>query len=199
MDRLGRFIFNADKPIVALRPSVVAFADETDTFGGQIYTETNARVAWMFQNYCQHLTSRRYERQIQAAVDFVLAGQAATGDFNPVHLDQAYAEKTMFKGRIAHGALSIGFLSTVLGNILPGHGTIYLSQEAKFLAPVKIGDTVTAKVEVIELIPERNRAKFRTTCTNQDGKLVVDGIAWSMPPKKLGQVKNLFPGFRQCQ
>jgi 3-hydroxybutyryl-CoA dehydratase len=108
----------------------------------------------------------------------------ATGDFNPVHLDSAYAEKTMFKGRIAHGLLSVGFFSTILGNILPGHGTIYLSQEVKFLAPVRIGDTITAKVDVLELIPEKNRAKFRTSCTNQDGKLVVDGIAWSMPPKK---------------
>jgi 3-hydroxybutyryl-CoA dehydratase len=108
----------------------------------------------------------------------------ATGDFNPVHLDQAYAEKTSFKGRIAHGLLSVGLLSTILGNTLPGHGTIYLSQEVKFLAPVRIGDTITAKVEVIELIPEKNRAKFRTTCTNQDGKEVVEGIAWGMPPKK---------------
>ena len=106
----------------------------------------------------------------------------ATGDFNPVHLDQAYAEKTMFKGRIAHGVLSLGFISTVLGNILPGHGTIYLSQEVKFLAPVKIGDTLTVRVEVLELLPEKNRAKFRTICTNQDGKVVVDGIAWGMPP-----------------
>jgi len=108
----------------------------------------------------------------------------ATGDFNPVHLDQAYAEKTPFKGRIAHGLLSVGLFSAILGNILPGHGTIYLSQEVKFLAPVKIGDTITARVEVMELTPEKNRAKFRTTCTNQDGKLVVDGFAWGMPPKK---------------
>jgi 3-hydroxybutyryl-CoA dehydratase len=108
----------------------------------------------------------------------------ATGDFNPVHLDQAYAEKTMFKRRIAHGLLSVGLLSSILGNILPGHGTIYLSQEVKFLAPVRIGDTITAKVEVIELISEKNRAKFRTTCMNQDGKLVVEGIAWAMPPPK---------------
>ncbi len=106
-----------------------------------------------------------------------------TGDVNPVHLDQAYAEKTIFKGRIAHGLLSVGIISTILGNILPGHGTIYLSQEVKFLAPVRIGDTITAKVEVIELIPEKNRVKFKTTCTNQDGKLVVDGIAWAMPPR----------------
>jgi 3-hydroxybutyryl-CoA dehydratase len=108
----------------------------------------------------------------------------ASGDFNPVHLDQTYSEKTMFKGRIAHGLLSVGLLSAVLGNILPGHGTIYLSQEVKFLAPVRIGDTITAKVEVIELIPEKNRAKFRTTCLNQDGKIVVDGIAWVMPPRR---------------
>ncbi len=107
-----------------------------------------------------------------------------TGDFNPVHLDQGYAEKTIFKGRIAHGLLSVGLLSSILGNILPGHGTIYLSHEIKFLAPVRIGDTITAKVEVLELIHEKHRAKFRTTCTNQDGKLVVDGIAWGMPPRK---------------
>jgi len=108
----------------------------------------------------------------------------ATGDFNPIHMDQAYAEKTLFKGRIAHGVLSIGLLSAVLGNILPGHGTIYLSQEVRFLAPVRIGDTVTARVEVIELIAGKNRVKFRTTCTNQEGQMVVDGTAWAMPPKK---------------
>jgi 3-hydroxybutyryl-CoA dehydratase len=107
-----------------------------------------------------------------------------TGDFNPLHLDQAYAENTFFKGRIAHGLLSVGLLSSILGNILPGHGTIYLSHEIKFLAPVRIGDTITAKVGVIELVPEKNRAKFRTTCMNQDGKIVVDGIAWAMPPAK---------------
>jgi 3-hydroxybutyryl-CoA dehydratase len=106
-----------------------------------------------------------------------------SGDFNPVHLDQAYAEKTPFEGRIAHGLLSVGLLSALLGNILPGHGTIYLSQEVKFLAPVRIGDTIRAVVEVLELIYEKNRVKFRTTCTNQDGKLVLDGIAWVMPPK----------------
>ena len=106
----------------------------------------------------------------------------ATGDFNPIHFDEAYAQKTQFKGRIAHGVLSLGLLSHVLGNLLPGYGTIYLSQEAKFLAPVRIGDTITARVEVIEIIPEKNRVKLRTTCVNQDGKEVVDGMAWAMPP-----------------
>ncbi len=108
----------------------------------------------------------------------------ATGDFNPVHLDQTYAEKTFFKGRIAHGLLSLGYISTVLGNILPGHGTIYLSQEVKFIAPVRIGDTITARVEVMELHPEKNRVKFKTTCFNQERKIVVDGSAWVMPPKR---------------
>jgi len=106
------------------------------------------------------------------------------GDFNPIHTDQAYAEKNQFKGKIAHGALSIGFLSNVIGNILPGHGTIYLSHEIKFLAPVRIGDTLTVKVEVVELIPEKNRGRLRTTCINQNGQIVVDGTAWAMPPKK---------------
>jgi len=106
----------------------------------------------------------------------------ATGDFNPIHLDQTYAEKTQFKGRIAHGALSIGYISSVLANLLPGPGSIYLSQEVKFLAPVRIGDVITAKVEVVELIPEKNRVNFKTTCTNQNGEVVVDGTAWIMPP-----------------
>jgi 3-hydroxybutyryl-CoA dehydratase len=108
----------------------------------------------------------------------------ATGDFNPIHLDQAYAEKTFFKGRVAHGALSVGYISSVLGNLLPGPGSIYLSQEVKFLAPVRIGDIITAKVEIIDLIPDRNRVKFKTTCTNQEGKVIADGIAWAMPQKK---------------
>ena len=108
----------------------------------------------------------------------------ATGDFNPIHLDQTYAEKTYFKGRIAHGVLSIGYISSVFGNLLPGPGSIYLSQEVKFLAPVRIGDIITAKVEVIELIPEKNRVKSKTTCTNQKGEVVVDGTGWSLCPQK---------------
>ncbi|MBM4339416.1 MAG: MaoC family dehydratase [Deltaproteobacteria bacterium] len=107
-----------------------------------------------------------------------------TGDTNPVHTNPAYAEKTIFKGRIAHGVYSLGIFSTILGNILPGYGTIYLSQEVKFLSPVRIGDTIMAKVEVIEIIPEKNRAKFKTICINQDGIIVVDGIAWAMPLRK---------------
>jgi 3-hydroxybutyryl-CoA dehydratase len=108
----------------------------------------------------------------------------ATGDFNPIHLDQSYAEKTYFKGRIAHGVLSVGYISSVLGNLLPGPGGILLSQDVKFLAPVRIGDVITAKAEVIELNPGKNRVKFKTTCTNQKSEVVVDGTAWSLCPQK---------------
>lgn len=108
----------------------------------------------------------------------------ATGDFNPIHLDQTYAEKTYFKGRIAHGVLSVGYISSVLGNLLPGPGGILLSQDVKFLSPVRIGDIITAKAEVIEMIPGKNRIKLKTTCTNQRGEVVVDGTAWSLCPQK---------------
>lgn len=107
-----------------------------------------------------------------------------TGDFNPAHIDAEYAKETFFKARIAHGMLSAGFISALLGTKLPGPGTIYVGQELKFLAPVMIGDTVTAKVEVVEINREKNRVTLRTTCENQDKKLVMDGKALMMPPKK---------------
>lgn len=107
-----------------------------------------------------------------------------TGDFNPAHIDAEYAKETFFKARIAHGMLSAGFISALLGTKLPGPGTIYVGQELKFLAPVMIGDTVTAKVEVVEINREKNRVTLRTTCENQDKKLVLDGKALMMPPRK---------------
>ncbi|MEK7280813.1 MAG: MaoC family dehydratase [Chloroflexota bacterium] len=105
-----------------------------------------------------------------------------TGDFNPAHVNQVWAEGTRFKERIAHGMLSGGMLSAVLGMHLPGPGTIYLSQELRFLAPVHIGDTITARVEVQELFQENNRVRLHTTCQNQDGTVVVDGTAIVLPP-----------------
>jgi 3-hydroxybutyryl-CoA dehydratase len=106
-----------------------------------------------------------------------------TGDFNPAHLNEAYAKNTFFKTRIAHGMLTAGFISAILGTQLPGPGAIYMKQELSFLAPVRIGDTITARVEVIELIAEKNRARLKTTCTNQDNVVVLDGEALVMPPK----------------
>jgi 3-hydroxybutyryl-CoA dehydratase len=100
-----------------------------------------------------------------------------TGDFNPVHIDAVAAEQSMFKGRIAHGMLSAGFISAVLGMKLPGTGSIYLSQSLRFTKPVRIGDTVTARVEVLEVLATKRRVKLATTCRNQDGETVVEGEA----------------------
>ena len=106
-----------------------------------------------------------------------------TGDLNPAHVNAVAAADGMFKQRIAHGMLTASFISTVLAMQLPGPGTIYVSQEAQFRAPVFIGDTVTATVEAVEKIEERKWVKFRTQVKNQDGKLVVDGHAVVIPPK----------------
>ena len=103
-----------------------------------------------------------------------------TGDFNPVHINAEFAKNTMFKERIAHGMLSAGFISAVLGTALPGANSIYMGQELQFKAPVKIGDTVTAEVEVLEKIEGKNRVIMRTTVTNQNGVMVVDGKATMM-------------------
>ena len=100
-----------------------------------------------------------------------------TGDFNPVHIDQVAAERSMFKGRIAHGMLSAGFISAVLGMRLPGPGSIYLSQTLRFTKPVRIGDTVTARVEVIEVIAAKRRVRLATVCRNQKNETVVEGEA----------------------
>ena len=100
-----------------------------------------------------------------------------TGDFNPAHVDEEYAKNTIFKGRIAHGMLVAGLLSSVLGMKLPGPETIYLRQSLKFLAPTRIGDTVTARVEILSVDRTRNRVTLKTTCTNQSGVLIVDGEA----------------------
>jgi 3-hydroxybutyryl-CoA dehydratase len=107
-----------------------------------------------------------------------------TGDFNPAHMDQVWASRTRFGGRIVHGIFSAGLISAAIGTRLPGPGTIYLSQELKFLAPVRIGDTLTARVEVVEILERRNRLRLGTQVRNQDGSLVVDGSAWVMPPEQ---------------
>ncbi|MCC6892329.1 MAG: MaoC family dehydratase [Anaerolineae bacterium] len=107
---------------------------------------------------------------------------AATGDMNPVHLDDIYAANTRFGRRIAHGMLTGGIISAILGNDLPGPGTVYLGQEFKFKAPVFIGDTITARVEVVKYREDKRITTFRTTCTNQDGVLVLEGEAVVIAP-----------------
>ncbi len=106
-----------------------------------------------------------------------------TGDLNPAHLNETYAKNTFFKTRIAHGMLTAGFISNILGMQLPGPGTIYMRQSLSFLAPVRFGDTITARAEVVEVIAEKNRVRLKTTCTNQDGAVVLDGEAMVSPPK----------------
>ncbi|MCK9520253.1 MAG: MaoC family dehydratase [Dehalococcoidia bacterium] len=106
-----------------------------------------------------------------------------TGDMNPAHVDAVTAAEGMFKQRIAHGMLTASFISTVLAMQLPGPGTIYLGQDVQFRSPVFIGDTITARVEVIEKLEQRKWVKLKTTVTNQDGKLVVDGTATALPPQ----------------
>jgi 3-hydroxybutyryl-CoA dehydratase len=114
----------------------------------------------------------------------ILMFAAVSTDNNPAHINEEYAKGTFFKKRIAHGAMTSSLISAVLGMKMPGAGTIYVSQLSKFTAPVYIGETITAIVEVKELNTEKNRVIFRTYCENQDGKVVMDGEAVVMPPKK---------------
>lgn len=113
---------------------------------------------------------------------YLFAG--VTGDNNPAHLNEQYACDTFFSGRIAHGMLSAGLISAALGTQLPGPGAIYLSQTLKFLAPVRFGDTVTATVTVKELNPEKNRVVLDTTCTNQNGAIIISGEAVIAPKRR---------------
>jgi len=106
-----------------------------------------------------------------------------TGDFNPAHVNEEYAKKTFFKTRIAHGMIAAGFISSVIGTKLPGTGSIYVKQTLKFLAPVRIGDTITACAEAVEIITEKKLVRLKTTCINQEGTLVLDGEALVSPPR----------------
>ena len=123
----------------------------------------------------------QFSKTISESDVYLFAG--ITGDLNPAHINESYAKDTFLKGRIAHGMLLAGFISAVIGCHLPGPGTIYIKQELKFLAPARMGDTITAEVEVIEILEEKNRVLLQTTCTNQDGVLVLDGQAMVSPPK----------------
>ena len=122
----------------------------------------------------------QFAKTISEADVYLYAG--VTGDFNPAHIDAEYAKGTAFKTRIAHGLLAAGFISTVLGNYLPGPGTVYLHQDLNFKAPVRMGDTIQAMVEVVEVREAKNRVRLKTTCTNQDGTIVLSGEAVVSPP-----------------
>lgn len=113
----------------------------------------------------------------------ILMFSAVSGDDNPVHINQEYAESSMFETRIAHGMLTASLISTVVGTRLPGNGTVYLSQSTRFKAPVKIGETVTARVTVTELDPAKKRVKFATACLVK-GKVVLEGESLVIAPSR---------------
>ena len=123
----------------------------------------------------------RYARTVTEADLVLFAG--LSGDSNPVHMNEVYALATPFKGRIVHGMLSASFLSTAIATKLPGPGSIYVSQNLKFRAPVRIGDTVEARVTVAEIIPGKNRVILKTTCSVGD-TLGIDGDATVMVPTR---------------
>lgn len=100
-----------------------------------------------------------------------------SGDTNPMHLDPGFGGSTRFGGPIAHGMLSASFISAVIGTRLPGPGAIYVRQSLRFTAPVRAGDVITARVEVVELYPERRRVRLSTVCSNQEGQVVITGEA----------------------
>lgn len=106
-----------------------------------------------------------------------------TGDFNPVHFDDAYAAMSIFKGRICHGMLVASLISSALGTKLPGPGTIYVTQNIRFKAPVRPGDKVTARVTVSRLIPEKKFVEFKTSCLVGD-KVVIEGEATGLIPSR---------------
>ncbi len=106
------------------------------------------------------------------------------GDSNPVHSDATFMGQTPFQEPIVPGMWTAALITAVIGNRLPGPGSIYAAQELKFLRPVKVGETITARVEVVELIAERNRVRLKTTCVNERRELVLSGEAWVLPPRR---------------
>jgi len=122
----------------------------------------------------------RHLRKVVTDEDIKMFAQVST-DHNPVHLDDEYARDTIFEGRIAHGMLTAGLISAVIGEQLPGHGTIYMGQSLKFLAPVRPGDTVLAEVEVIGIEHSKRRVQLDCRCM-VNGKKVLVGEATVLAP-----------------
>ena len=113
---------------------------------------------------------------------YLFAG--VTGDFNPLHVDAEYAKTTPFGARVAHGPLTFSLCAGLLGTELPGLGTVAVTNQVTYEAPVFIGDTIAVRVEVAELDPDRNRATMAVTWTNQDGTRVASGSMVVKPPRK---------------
>ena len=124
----------------------------------------------------------RYIRKVITDRDIEKFAEIST-DHNPVHLDDEYARDTIFEGRIAHGMLTAGLVSEVIGEQLPGHGTIYMSQNLKFLAPVRPGDLVHAEVKVVDMVIDKRRVKLDCRC-EVNGKNVLVGEAIVLAPSR---------------
>ncbi|MEQ8394218.1 MaoC family dehydratase [Thalassobaculum sp.] len=120
-----------------------------------------------------------YERVVTQ--DMIESFAEVSGDHNPLHLDDDYAKDTMFKGRIAHGLLSAAFISKVFGTVMPGKGSVYISQTLRFLAPVRIDDTVLTVVEVTAIDREKKRVSFKSRC-KVGSTVVIDGDALILVP-----------------
>lgn len=114
--------------------------------------------------------------------EVVAAFLGSVGDQNPIHADPGFAATTRFERPIAPGLWTAGLISAVIGTYLPGPGALYASQTLKFLRPVYVGDVITARVEVAEIVPERHRIRLATVCRNQRGEEVLSGEAWVLPP-----------------
>ena len=123
-----------------------------------------------------------HESSVTITEEMIERFAQATDDQNPIHLDENYAKGTIFKTRVAHGMLQAGILSGVLGTRFPGVGTIYLSQTLKFPKPVFIGDEITFRLRVVELLKEKNRARLETVGINQRGETVLTGEALVILP-----------------
>jgi 3-hydroxybutyryl-CoA dehydratase len=122
------------------------------------------------------------EMALAVSADLVTGFVTLSGDRNPIHRDAGFAATTPFREPIAPGMLTAALIAAVIGSELPGPGCVYLSQSLKFLRPVKLGDTITARVEVVETVRDRNRVRLRTECDNAAGDIVLVGEAWVMPP-----------------
>ena len=127
---------------------------------------------------------KTYEIKITITEEMVENFARATGDYNPIHMDEDYARGMIFKARVAHGMLHAGIISGIVGTRFPGAGTIYLSQTLKFLKPVFISDEITYRLKVLEYFQEKNRLRLETVCINQKGETVLTGEALVMPPNK---------------
>ncbi|MDH3885828.1 MAG: MaoC family dehydratase [Desulfobacterales bacterium] len=144
--------------------------DENETVHAKPYTLAQLRVG------------QTYKKSWAITAELIEGFARVTGDYNPIHLDEDYARQTVFEKRVAQGMLGAGLLSGVMGCEFPGTGTIYLSQTLKFLKPVFVEDEITLRLEVLEIIDEKNRVRLETAFTNQEGEAVITGEALVMLP-----------------